>query len=80
MKKPTLREWLNQTGTTTTEIANKSGISRQTISYYLNGRVSLTWESAMAIWEATDYDVRLSSLSAELSEKLDETCKKRLKK
>ena len=64
-KKPNLREWLKRTGTTTIVLSQKSGISRQTISYILNGRSEANFETATAIWKATGYEVRLISLYPE---------------
>lgn len=70
--KPNLREWLDKTETTTGALAEKSGISRATISYILNGRSEANFSTARAIWKATDYEVRLVTLYPDLSKVLDD--------
>jgi DNA-binding transcriptional regulator YdaS (Cro superfamily) len=61
MGKPTLKEWLRLTGTSTEVLAKKS-VSRATISDFLNGKKVLALESALLIWKATDGEVDFISL------------------
>lgn len=69
--KPDLKTWLNKKKWTTSELAEKAGVSRATISYIINGRTDAKIETIMAVYKATGYEVRLASLSKPLSEFMD---------
>jgi transcriptional regulator with XRE-family HTH domain len=60
--KPTLKEYLKTTGQTYEVFAQKMGLTKQRIEQIVNGKDKLKIETACRIYEATDYEVRFSSI------------------
>lgn len=59
--KPTLKEYLKVTAQSYEVFAQKLGITRQRVEQIANGD-TLGLETALAVYKASDYEIRFSSL------------------
>jgi transcriptional regulator with XRE-family HTH domain len=66
MKKPDMKTWLKENEFTYEAFAQELGFSKQRLSAIINGVESPSFESALDIWRATGYEVRLASLYPKL--------------